>query len=197
MVSPWQDNGSLKAFLRENPSADRLELLIQVIDALEYLHCIFLVHGDIKAENVLISASGRALLCDFGLVMTCEDALFVLTGVPTGVPYAGSYRYSAPELLEGARKSPQSDVYAFGMLTFEAMTGELPFAHLRHDGQVMLAVSRGDRPKTDERFHQDIDIHGQLQVLVNACWGNDPLHRTSIKELKSGLQGIISRAANC
>ncbi|KAG9111308.1 hypothetical protein FRC07_008064 [Ceratobasidium sp. 392] len=66
MVSPWMENGSMMSYIERNPSADRCQLCAQVAEGLTYLHHIDLIHGDVKAANVLISDQGVAMLTDFG-----------------------------------------------------------------------------------------------------------------------------------
>ncbi|KAG9092276.1 hypothetical protein FRC06_000165 [Ceratobasidium sp. 370] len=69
MVSRWSTNGTLPQYVSSNPNADRLCLGHQVATALDYLHRIDVVHGDIKGANVLISNEGYAQLTDFGSSM--------------------------------------------------------------------------------------------------------------------------------
>lgn len=86
---------------------------METADALTYLHSRSVVHGDIKAPNVLVSDNVHALLCDFGLSKFDDGT------TTTGLKGAGSLRWQAPELLGGERKSFESDVYAFGMMIAE------------------------------------------------------------------------------
>ncbi|KAG8895416.1 hypothetical protein FRB99_000605, partial [Tulasnella sp. 403] len=67
LVSPWMDYGSLWEHISNNPLCDRPRYLWEVSSALVYLHEKKLIHGDIKAQNILISGSDHAKLCDFGL----------------------------------------------------------------------------------------------------------------------------------
>ncbi|EJD36212.1 kinase-like protein, partial [Auricularia subglabra TFB-10046 SS5] len=68
IVLPFMRNGNLVHYLRNNPLADRHFLLLQVADAVRYLHeSLRIVHGDLKCENVLVSDEGHAPLTDFGL----------------------------------------------------------------------------------------------------------------------------------
>lgn len=82
--------------------------------ALAYLHSSGIIHGDVKAANVLISGDCRALVCDFGLSKTVDVT------TTTALQGQGSIRWMSPELLEmGHGKSFASDVWAFGMLIYE------------------------------------------------------------------------------
>lgn len=90
--------------------------LIGAAKALVYLHGLGVVHGDIKAENILISDDDEALLGDFGLSKLNESATI------SALKGSGSVRWQAPELLDEGAKTFQSDVYAFGMTIVEVST---------------------------------------------------------------------------
>lgn len=83
--------------------------------AIQYLHKKGVLHGDIKGDNILISAELCALLCDFGLSRPSDLAT---SATRRG---KGTLRWMAPELLDGAAKSFASDVYGFGMTVYEVM----------------------------------------------------------------------------
>lgn len=90
-----------------------MKQLRQTADALHYLHSKGVVHGDVKGNNILISDSGSALLCDFSLTKVLPEVTSTL------MKGAGSVRWMAPELWDNAAKSFDTDVYAFGMTIAE------------------------------------------------------------------------------
>ncbi|CAE6486712.1 unnamed protein product, partial [Rhizoctonia solani] len=97
MVSPWMDNGDLRAFLRLYPNVDRHDLCVQIADGVAYLHAEKIVHGDIKGANVLISQDGEAKITDFGTSALKEYTLeFATTRSRPGL----SIRWAAPEVLD-------------------------------------------------------------------------------------------------
>ncbi|CAE6503577.1 unnamed protein product [Rhizoctonia solani] len=75
MVSEWMENGNLHEYLRNHPDANRYQLSVQVASGVAYIHTFGMVHGDIKALNVLISSNGNAKLTDFGLSTMSESSL--------------------------------------------------------------------------------------------------------------------------
>lgn len=87
--------------------------LRETADAVQYLHQEAVVHGDLKAGNILINNSGHSLLCDFGLTRTIESR------TSTAMRGAGTFRWQSPELWNNVPKSFESDVYAFGMTIAE------------------------------------------------------------------------------
>ncbi|KAJ7504616.1 kinase-like domain-containing protein [Mycena galericulata] len=75
LVSPWMENGNIYNYLRSNTAGiNRLTLVLDVAIGLEHLHSLKLVHGDLKAINVLVTRSGRAVLADFGLSSVAMDS---------------------------------------------------------------------------------------------------------------------------
>jgi serine/threonine protein kinase len=96
---------------------DRMKTALALAEALEYVNGLGIVHRDIKPENVHISQSGRVKLMDFGIAKTVDLSL-TKTGMAMGTPY-----YMAPEQVSGKPPTPLVDVYAFGMLFYELLTG--------------------------------------------------------------------------
>ena len=95
---------------------------------LEHLHAQGVVHRDIKLENVLINATGRAVLSDFGVSRIFNEGLrrelsVTVTFAADKAPIMGSFGYLAPELKRGETATPASDAYALGVLVFRLLTG--------------------------------------------------------------------------
>ena len=101
---------------------NKLRLALQVARALEYIHSQKIVHRDIKPENVHVTASGLVKLMDFGIAKT-EGLAMTRAGYVLGTPY-----YMAPEQVTGQNITEQVDVYAFGVMLFELMTGAKPIS---------------------------------------------------------------------
>ncbi|KAI0916122.1 hypothetical protein AcW1_010023 [Taiwanofungus camphoratus] len=73
LISPWMEHGDIRAYLKNNPATNRLQLLVDIACGLEYLHSLDLVHADLKGANVLIDDEKRALLTDFGLATVAYE----------------------------------------------------------------------------------------------------------------------------
>ena len=96
---------------------ERISIAIQIAEALQYVHSRGIVHRDIKPENIHIDPNGRVKLMDFGIAKT-EDLSLTRTGFAMGTPY-----YMAPEQISGKKPTPMVDIYAYGMVLFELLTG--------------------------------------------------------------------------
>ena len=102
--------------------AQRLKLALQVGRALDYIHSRKIIHRDIKPENIHLDAAGKIKLMDFGIAKS-EGVQLTRAGFTLGTPF-----YMAPEQVLGRPLTPQADVYAFGVLLFELLTGSKPIA---------------------------------------------------------------------
>jgi serine/threonine-protein kinase len=96
-----------------------------VLEALAEAHAAGIVHRDVKPENVLLERSGRVLVTDFGLSIPAQVEHSL---ADEEAPLAGSLPYLAPEIREGKAATERSDLYAWGIVLFEALTGSLPGA---------------------------------------------------------------------
>lgn len=133
-------------------STETFRVVSHLADALDTLHSRGLVHRDVKPANVLLDERGAAALTDFGLARSDADTVLTKTGL-----VVGTVDYLAPELIQGERASPQSDVYALGCLVYECLAGFPPFggksfveallAHVRDEPPDLTEV-RADLPQT-------------------------------------------------
>ncbi|KAG6814687.1 hypothetical protein H0H93_012588, partial [Arthromyces matolae] len=119
LVSPWMENGTVTTYLNNNPNAPRVLLARDVARGLHYLHSIGVIHGDIKAANVLVDEAGRGRLADFGISSIWDPHIMAWTTQTAAASRGGSVRWQAPELFdpEGDEIIPntfQSDIYALG-----------------------------------------------------------------------------------
>ena len=123
MVMEFLRGEDLRHAIRDGRTGDlksKLKIALQVAKALQYIHTQKIVHRDIKPENVHITADGVVKLMDFGIAKT-EGLAMTRAGYVLGTPF-----YMAPEQVMGHEPTEQVDVYAFGILLFELMTGGKP-----------------------------------------------------------------------
>ncbi|MEO1287348.1 MAG: serine/threonine-protein kinase [Chloroflexota bacterium] len=112
---------------------EALKIVCEVGDALAYLHQQGMVHRDIKPSNIMLRDVGSSVLIDFGLVKFAEDDTDL-----TGKAAIGTIDYMAPEQIKSAGTVDQrADVYALGILLYELLTGQTPFAG--DAGQILFA----------------------------------------------------------
>jgi len=159
-VMPFVDGESLRARIRRTgplPIADALLILREVADALAYAHGAGVVHRDIKTDNVML-ADGHAFLADFGIarVLAAKDPGTTMTASAVAV---GTPAYMAPEQIVGGAVDLRTDIYAFGALAYEILTGAAPFdgssqevaaAHLTRAPEPLARRRAGVPPVLDD-----------------------------------------------
>ncbi|KAG8903262.1 hypothetical protein FRC01_009260, partial [Tulasnella sp. 417] len=175
-VSPFAKNGTLLEYVHDCPSINRVRLLCETADAVDYLHRESIVHGDIKANNLLINESGHVMLCDFGLAKS------TYAQTSTALKGAGTFRWQSPELWDNAPRTFASDVYAFSMTIVEVLTGLPPFSHLENEVSIILAVYQKD----ERPVMMPIEFNGvsykTAWKVAESCWAKDPQDRLSMSE---------------
>lgn len=126
LVMEYASNGTLR---ERHPAGTQVPLptvvsyVNQVASALQYAHDLYLIHRDVKPENMLVGANGEILLTDFGIAAVAHNSH---TLNDQRVDIGGTVSYMAPEQLEG-KPRPASDQYALGVLTYEWLSGKRPF----------------------------------------------------------------------
>lgn len=146
---------------------DKLRIALQLARALGYIHTQNIIHRDIKPENIHISAAGVVKLMDFGIAKAKGLAL-THAGYVLGTPY-----YMAPEQVSGNNITAQVDVYAFGILLFELLTGSKPIQ--------AEAVERIFYRILHERLSLELlhktGVPEPLCNLIDRCTAKDPAAR--------------------
>lgn len=135
IVMEYVSGKSLRDQLRTGPLqvGKIIEIALQICSALQEAHSRGLIHRDIKPENVLFTASGQVKLADFGLAKWVDSSVtdseaptasnLTRSGALMGTPY-----YMSPEQLKGLELDHRSDIFSFGILLYEMVSGRLPFS---------------------------------------------------------------------
>jgi serine/threonine-protein kinase len=135
LVMELATGGTLEDQLRRlDTLADVVERLAPVGEALQYAHDRGVIHRDVKPINVLIDEHGRPLLADFGLARVADETLDV--EMDDGL-IEGTAHYMPPEEVTGGAVDQRADIYAFGITTYQALTGALPY-----DGTVQAVLAQ-------------------------------------------------------
>ena len=128
MVIEWVDGRLLRSILdKEGPlPVDRaVALTLKICDALDYMHKHGVVHRDLKPENIMVDGKDNIKLIDFGIAMKEDARRLTLTG-PS--PLLGTPDYISPEQVKGQHGDQRSDIYSLGIMVYEMLTGQTPFA---------------------------------------------------------------------
>ncbi|KAF5354756.1 hypothetical protein D9756_005502 [Leucocoprinus leucothites] len=176
LVMPYYKNGDLIQYLRKHPEAKKLDLICQVAAGLVYLHELkpnSVVHGDIKASNIMVTDAGQACLTDFGVAKMLSVSGYTTTNL------GGTCRWMSPELLEEYDPSPTvfSDTWAFGMTILQIFTGKVPFDYLRNDATVIISLAKGTLPEKPE------EVNNTIWAMLKRCWAAEPTKRPAVSTL--------------
>jgi hypothetical protein len=174
-VRPGHPEGSL--------DQNRLRIALpQLLAAIATIHAAGKLHRDLKPSNVLVTCDGRVIVLDFGLAVDPE-----LGGVGQTIAdgsVSGTPAYMAPEQAAGKSATQASDYYALGVMLFEVLTGELPFAGRAHD--MLVDKQRSDAPSASAgspRATRD------LASICDALLARNPQARPSAQALQASLGG--------
>lgn len=161
------------------PLADTLRVAGQITDALELAHRRGLIHRDLKPANILLTEKGSVKLLDFGLAKLVAPGNDDATQTKEGT-VLGSAAYMSPEQAEGKPLDERSDIFSFGAVLYEVLSGKRAFAG-DSVAQVLSGVLRDDPPA--------LQTTPALQQIVRKCLAKSPADRfQTVTELKAALE---------
>lgn len=187
-VTEFMVNGSLKkVLLRKDKNLDWRKRIMLAMDAaigMEYLHSKDIVHFDLKCDNLLVNVKDPSRpickVADFGL-SKMKQATLVSGGM------RGTLPWMAPELLtmSSTKVSEKIDVYSFGIVMWEILTGEDPYDGMHYGGVIGGILSNTLRPAVPA------SCHPEWRKLMEQCWSTEPERRPSFTEVASRLHAIL------
>jgi serine/threonine-protein kinase len=171
---------------------EALAYAIEIARGLTVAHARNMVHRDIKPQNVLIDAEGRAKLTDFGISRQLEQDGMTATG-----RVLGTTDYVAPEQAMGRGVDPRSDVYSLGVVLYEMLVGQVPF---HADSQVGVAMKHVNEELPDVQRRRP-EVSAAASLVVERATAKDPERRYQtvgemIDDLSTALEVEAARAGS-
>ena len=159
-----------------------VEIMLRVLESLEYAHSVGVAHGDLRPQDIIVSPDGEVKITDFGIA----ESLRAFPDIADRLSMR-SIQYQAPEVTEGAVFSPASDIYSFGAVFYEMLTGRAAF-----DGSTTLAVALKKMKEPPIPVRQlNSEVPKSLNDLVIRCLQIDPRQRyNTITAVRSELTAI-------
>ena len=161
---------------------EALMIVTQVAEGLREAHKKGVVHRDIKSANVMVTEKGQAKIMDFGLARMMGGTLVTKEGTTMG-----TVAYMSPEQAIGEEVDQRTDIWSFGVVLYEAFSGQLPFKGEQDQAVVYSILNKKPRPITDLKARIPISIE---QVVSRALEKNPEKRYQHIEELLDDLKSI-------
>ena len=169
------------------PLAETLDLALQMAEGLAEAHRRGIVHRDIKSSNIMVTESGQAKIMDFGLARIDGKATVTAEGKSLGTP-----AYMSPEQIRRESVDQRSDIWSFGVVLYEMLTGELPFQGA-NEHEIMYAIQVDELPAGRP-------VPTALEAVVRKCLQKNPDRRYQemaevIADLKKAKRSLNAERA--
>jgi serine/threonine-protein kinase len=195
IVFEYVEGETLKQRISRNGALDPQEAIayaIEIARGLSVAHARNMVHRDIKPQNILIDGEGRAKLTDFGISRQLEQDGMTATG-----RVLGTTDYVAPEQAMGRKVDPRTDIYSLGVVLYEMLVGQVPFAA---DSQVGVAMKHVNEELPDVQRRRP-DVSAAVALVVERSTAKDPAERYQqvgemIDDLSTALEVEAARAGS-
>jgi eukaryotic-like serine/threonine-protein kinase len=191
IATEFIDGKTLNDYAKSNPLNYKsvLEIATQVASALDEAHQAGIVHRDIKPDNVMIRADGLVKILDFGIAKlfaptSAESELG--TAIKGTMPGAiiGTANYMSPEQAKGKVVDVRTDIFSFGVVLYEMISGELPFAG--ENALEMIGAILKDEPKP-----LGVDVPSEIAIIIGKCLRKDRTERyQTIKDVGNDLKDV-------
>ncbi len=190
-VSEYVDGGTVAQWLDEEggrlPHEMALAVALQVLRGLQAAHEAGIVHRDLKPENLMLTRGGQVKIADFGVAFREADGSITVDGNLLGSP-----SYMAPEQIDGDPVDARTDLFAFGIILYQMLTGSLPFG----DGQMTQILNRIATADHAPLPELDATVDPRVVEIVEACLSLDPGDRPSTAAgLHERIADILRRRA--
>lgn len=180
---------ALRSFRSKFCMRDALSDAHAIAKAMEYCHTgvdeYIVMHNNLKPANIGYTSDGTLKLFDFGMATMTERKLMCRDQTHQSIVDTGALRYKAPEVAKRLPYNYKAEIYTFGIILFELLSYEKPFAGMNVDEFLLEVVHGGLRPQTSKKCPK------QLNELMQKCWSSDIVARPSFIEVTSTLHSAL------
>src|ERR1051326_3734496 len=166
----YVDGSTLRRKVSESPLRlnDAISFAIQIGEALQEAHSKGIVHRDIKCENIMVNSKNQIKVMDFGLAKLKGSLKLTRTSSTVG-----TLAYMAPEQIQGGDVDARSDIFSFGAVLFEMITGHMPFRG-EHEAAMMYSILN-EEPESVQKYRQEIS--SEIDRIIRRALEKDPADR--------------------
>ena len=187
IVMEFVDGKTLKSLIKKRGAlslSEVVDIMLQLTSGIACAHDSYIIHRDIKPQNVLILEDGRVKITDFGIAIALNSTELTQTN-----SVMGSVHYLPPEQANGSGATIKSDIYSLGILMYELLIGKLPF---KGENAVEIAIKhmKDQIPSVSE---QNAIIPQSIEnVIIRACAKNPKNRYDSVAEMHDDLKTVLS-----
>ncbi|MCR5223909.1 MAG: Stk1 family PASTA domain-containing Ser/Thr kinase [Bacilli bacterium] len=188
IVMEYIEGKQLKQMLKKRGKLtlnEVVDIMSQVTDGMSAAHDSYIIHRDIKPQNIMILENGLIKITDFGIAMALNSTQLTQTN-----SVMGSVHYLPPEQASGKGATIQSDVYSMGILMYELLTGELPF---RGDNAVEIALKQIKEPVPSVRDKIESIPQSIENIIIKATAKNPKNRYADAREMHDDLKTALSK----
>jgi len=187
IVMEYIDGKTLKSLIKRRGALtlpEVVDIMTQLCSAIMCAHDSYIIHRDIKPQNVLILEDGRVKITDFGIAMALNSNELTQTN-----SVMGSVHYLPPEQANGSGSTIKSDIYSLGILMYELLIGKVPF---KGDNAVEIAIKQMKEP-IPSICSQNPDIPQSIEnIVLKACAKNPKNRYDSVKEMYDDIKNALT-----
>ena len=187
IVMEYVEGKTLKSLVKRRGSltlTEVIDIMLQLTSAVACAHDSYIIHRDIKPQNVLIKDDGTVKITDFGIAMALNSNELTQTN-----SVMGSVHYLPPEQANGSGATIKSDIYSLGILMFELLTGKLPF---KGDNAVEIAIKQM-RDQIPSVCAMNPEIPQSIEnVILKACAKNPKNRYENVLEMHEDIKSALN-----
>ena len=164
---------------------ETMDIMLQLLDALATAHDSYIIHRDIKPQNIMIKESGLVKITDFGIAMALNSAQLTQTN-----SVMGSVHYLPPEQASGKGSTIRSDIYSLGILMFEMLTGKVPF---KGDSAVEIALKHMKEPIASAKEINPVIPQSVENIILKATAKNPKNRYKDVRSMAEDIKTCLDK----
>lgn len=186
IVMEYIEGKTLKQLIKKRgvlSLSETMDIMLQLLDALATAHDSYIIHRDIKPQNIMIKESGLVKITDFGIAMALNNAQLTQTN-----SVMGSVHYLPPEQASGKGSTIRSDIYSLGILMFEMLTGKMPF---KGDTAVEIALKHMKEPLPSVRALNPVVPQSVENIILKAAAKNPKNRYRDVRQMADDIKTCL------